>query len=305
MYTYQEAADFAALILYASDMNSQYYDNPTPVPDPRIEEDGWELVGYIWGNDLSVSTDPDTNKKKLFQLPTTVCYGYLAEMKGASGKYAVAIRGTDASNLMEILRDIDTQLISPWHNALEQQVHEGFFRIYNSLRFQPRELMPYRNGSSNNYNQLDLADGLADFIKLRGGSNITIMGHSLGSALASYLMYNIAPLIPHHYACLFACPRPGNQAFSLSIQENFCHGAVNYEVFNYIDDLIPHLPLEISGYSSLQNITNINTPNGVNITSGLTCNHILMSYIARLHLDKYKKIMSSKNTKIKDPCVHL
>ncbi|PHM46455.1 hypothetical protein Xmau_00869 [Xenorhabdus mauleonii] len=305
MYTYQEAAEFAALVLYASDMNSQYYNNPTPVPDPRIEEDEWELVGYIWGNDLSVSTDPDTNKKKLFQLPTTVCYGYLAEMKGARGKYAVAIRGTDTSNLMEILRDIDTELISPWNNVPDQQVHEGFFQIYNSLRFQPRELASYRNYSNPNYNQLNLADGLANFIKVRGGFNITITGHSLGSALASYLMYDIAPLIQHHYACLFACPRPGNQVFSFSIQENFCHGAANYEIFNYVDDLIPHLPLEISGYSSLLHITNINTPDGLDISSGLTCNHTLASYIARLHLDKYKKIMSSKNTKIKDPCVHL
>ncbi|OTA21883.1 phospholipase A1 [Xenorhabdus beddingii] len=300
MYTEKEAAELASLVLYASDMNAQYYNDPTPPPDPRIEEDEWELKGYIWGNDLTTKTDPETHEKTLFHLPTNVCYGYVAEMKRGKGRYVVVIRGTDPTNLLEIIQSLDSKLVSPWINVPNQKVHAGFFKAYRKLKFKPREAMP-----GYDYNLVDLPNGLAGFISLKGGYTVTIIGHSLGAAIASYLMYDIAPLFRRRFACLFACPRPGNQTFANSIQECFFNNAANYEVINYTEDLVPHYPPEVSGYASLSHTTHLSTPDNVNIPDGLVCNHILASYIARLDFDKYKKIMASSHTKIRDSCVRL
>ncbi|PHM26924.1 lipase family protein [Xenorhabdus budapestensis] len=286
--TLSKEAQLASLILYAADMNIQYYNNPTPPPDPRIEEDGWKLVGYISGNDLSFSVDPKTNKQFLIMLPVSVCYGYIAENKKTPKEYIIVIRGTDISNLFEALHDLVPVFTSPWADTPEQKVSMGFYSIYNSLKLTIVD--PEYKGD---LQYLRFSNAIAQFIGIN--TPYTILGHSLGATIAAYLMRDIPLLGDKHKACLFASPKPGNHEFVTYIDNHFS----NYEVFNYEKDLVPHLPLHIPlilEYESLSKVTLLNPPDGLNIADSLGCNHYLASYIAILDPNQFKHLILESKT---------
>ncbi|CBJ82621.1 hypothetical protein XBJ2_1820005 [Xenorhabdus bovienii str. Jollieti] len=300
MYTHTEAAKLASLIMYAYDMNEKYYNNPTPPADPRIKEDGWNLIAYISGDDTSFSVE----KKMLFTLPQSICYGYIAEKKNAPGEYVIIFRGTDDTNLLEDLHNIIAIFTSPWSSAPERKVSRGFYSVYDSLK-----LIAFN--SECDYSQLKLANAITQIIGING--QFTILAHSLGAAIASYLMCDIAFLAPNHSACLFACPRPGNNEFVEYVDNNFSH----YEVFNYAKDIVPNLPpdlpvLNISQqwdyeYKSLPNITLLNPPEALNIADSIGCNHYLTSYIAILDPDEFTRVTTDNDAvqgEVNSHCVH-
>ncbi|OTA17091.1 hypothetical protein Xvie_01346 [Xenorhabdus vietnamensis] len=286
MYTYKEAANFAAFVLYAAKMNEQYYNNPTPPADPRIKEDGWKVIAYISANDLSFSVTP---RKSVW--PDHVCYGYVAEKSSSPEEYVVAIRGTDPSIFLEDIHDGLIDFTSPWTHFPKVEVSQGFFSVYDSMK-----LMTIEPESHHDYSNLKLAEAIAQLIGVN--SQFTIIGHSLGSAIASYLMYEIGSITPNHSACLFACPRPGNKEFSKHVTQNFS----NFAVFNYIDDVIPHLPPEILGYSSLDYTNEFKPQTKLDISDGPLCSHYLINYIARLDLDVFKRVTKYGDI---DSCINL
>ncbi|MDC9594754.1 lipase family protein [Xenorhabdus sp. IM139775] len=279
MYTYKQAANFAAFVLYAMEMNTQYYNHPTPPADPRINEDGWRVIAYLSADDLSFSVTPRKG-----EWPDHVCYGYVAEKnvaekRPASGEYIVAIRGTDPTILLEDIHDGLMDFSSPWTRFPKIAVSQGFFSLYDSMK-----LIAIEPESHCDYSKLKLAEAITQLIGK--DSRFTIVGHSLGAAIASYLMYEIGPLAPNHSACLFACPRPGNKAFSKRVSQNFSH----FAVFNYIDDVVPHLPPEFLAYASLDPINEFKSQTPLDISDGPLCNHYLINYIARLDLDVFNRV---------------
>ncbi|MBE8595717.1 lipase family protein [Xenorhabdus sp. BG5] len=290
MYTYKEAANFAAFVLYAAKMNEKYYNNPTPPADPRIEEDGWKVIAYISANDLSFSVTPRKG-----ELPDHVCYGYVAkkvaEKNNSPGEYIIAIRGTDPTILLEDVHDGLIDFTSPWTRFPKIEVSQGFFSVYDSMKLITIEPESYRD-----YSNLKLAEAIVQFIGVN--SQFTIAGHSLGAAIASYLMYEIGPMALNHSACLFACPRPGNREFSKFVTQNFS----NFAVFNYIDDVIPHLPPKILGYASLDYINEFKPQTNLDISDGPLCSHYLINYIARLDLDVFKRVTKYGDI---DSCINL
>ncbi|CDG20313.1 conserved protein of unknown function [Xenorhabdus poinarii G6] len=284
MYSYKEAANFAALVLYAAKMNEQYDNNPTPPADPRIKEDGWKIIAYISADDLSFSVTPK------IAFPNHVCYGYVAEKRASPGTYVIAIRGTDPAILLEDIHDGVIAFASPWRHSPKVTVSQGFFSIYDSMKLTVVE------PKSHHDDHLKLAEAITQLI---GANNpFTIVGHSLGAAIASYLMYEMGPLAPNHSACLFACPRPGNSEFSKHLTQNFRH----FAVFNYVDDVIPHLPPEILGYDSLDYINTFNPQTNLDISDGPLCSHYLINYIARLDLNVFKRVTKYGDI---DSCINL
>ncbi|PHM74413.1 lipase family protein [Xenorhabdus kozodoii] len=286
MYTYKEAANFAAFVLYAAKMNQQYYNNPTPPADPRIEEDGWKVIAYLSADDLSFSVTPRKS-----ELPNHVCYGYVAANNHSPEEYIVAIRGTDPSILLEDIHDGWISFTSPWLRFPKLAVSQGFFSVYDSMK-----LVALEPEFLHDYSQLKLAEAIAQLIGIRG--QLTIVGHSLGAAIASYLMYEIGPIVPNHSACLLACPRPGNREFSKHVTQHFNR----FAVFNYIDDVIPHLPPKILGYSSLDYINEFHPQTNLDISDGPLCGHYLIDYIARLDLDVFKRVTKYGDI---DSCINL
>ncbi|PHM33604.1 conserved hypothetical protein [Xenorhabdus innexi] len=299
--TLPKKAQLASLILYAAEMNRQHYNNPTPPADPRLEEDGWDLVAYISGNDLSFSVNPKTNQQFLITLPTHVCYGYIAKNKKTPTEYVIAIRGTDDSNLLEALHDIVPAFTSPWADTPQQKVNMGFYSVYNSLKLNIIE-PEYKDS----YRHLKFSNAIAQFIGIN--TPYTILGHSLGAVIATYLMRDIPLLGDKHKACLFASPRAGNQEFATHIDNHFA----NYETFSYEKDLVPHLPPYIPfilEYESLSKSELLKTPDGLNINNSLGCNHHLTSYIALLDPEQLQKLLrdpqASEDLKTTSECVSL
>lgn len=271
------AAANAALVLYAWDMCNADFDSPTPPLDPRIQAAGWKVLGYFIGNDnILIPSDDDSSGKKhrlSCDLNKQVCYGYLA--CNASNEYIAVIRGTDGAE--EWLDDCAFLHKTP-QPPLQGKVDSGFYDIFNSLRYQ----------AVDNTSTARLANGIADVIE---NNVITVLGHSLGSVLATYLCAELTGQCKPQQisACLFASPKPGDKAFA-SYFETL---KINYQIFNYKSDIVPDLPP--LGYSALNNITllGIDPAYDIQISSRKACCHHLTTYIALLDLSLFQKILAS------------
>src|ERR1700759_4914380 len=97
-------------------------------------------------------------------------------------------------------------------------------------------------------NSISAEKGVADKV---GNAAVTVVGHSLGSAIATYLTYDLAKLAKGPVsACLFASPRTGNAAWVAA----FDAAIKDYALFNYILDIVPKVPfdaLPLIQYSTL------------------------------------------------------
>ncbi|MEX0444959.1 lipase family protein [Xenorhabdus sp. SGI246] len=278
MYSVNADDKFASLVLYAASMYEQYPNDPKPPPDPRIERDGWKLTGYILGNNFHFEKNAKTNKNELMISVTNVISGYIAERITNPGEYFIALRGT--KTLTEALEEIHINYIYPWSDTPDQAVFDGFYKLYESLKL----ITPY--DTEIDYTRFKLADAIARFIGTYG--QYTISGHSLGAAMATYLIRDIYDKAPNGRACLFASPKTGNQEFVTYVDQHFRDNVV----INYINDIVPRLPYFFG--EQLPNVNKLIPIDKVTIHDSIICNHALLSYIALLNrfqffnvLDKY------------------
>ncbi|MGQ6504526.1 lipase family protein, partial [Serratia sp. IR-2025] len=253
----------AALVIYAWDMCSKNLRNLTPEPDERIAHDGWHVCGYISGND-----DVDGHHLK------EACYGYVA--RNEAGEFVAVIRGT--TGIMEWIDDAKFPLKTP-DAPFEGKVESGFYSIYRSMQYRP----------TNRMETLPLTAGITGLI---GDNPLTVIGHSLGSALATYLALELSANTCRQHVALraFASPRPGNQAFTAYAHQTM----LDYLVVNYQHDVVPRLPL--LGYSALPNLRMLNTSPHVAIAGTSTCSHHLISYIALLDKPEFIRVMAQEGT---------
>ncbi|MDC9594398.1 lipase family protein [Xenorhabdus sp. IM139775] len=270
MFTVNYFDSFAALVLYAATMYDQYPNDIMPPPDPRIEKDGWKLRAYISCNYYYTFMNTKTNKKELIFSDDRVNHGYIAERIENPGEYFVALRGT--KTFEEALKDLNVGYIQPWPDTPEQSVFEGFYSVYKSLN-----LVVPDNTTGIDYSQLELADAITQLIGV--ASCCTISGHSLGAAVVTYLMRDIYNKAPYYRSCLFASPNVGNDEFVEYVSEHF----KDYNVLNYINDLIPELP---PNSEQLPNVITLYPRDDVIIDDSITCKHTILTYLALIN--KYK-----------------
>lgn len=274
------AAHYAALLIYTWDMCSIDLSCCAPTLDPRIESAGWSVVGYLLGSDNIIQTERSTGKKQLVaNAPTEhkVCYGYLA--KNSEGEYIATFRGTDG--VEEWFDDFEFFPKKP-RPPLEGKVDSGFYEIFDSMIYQ----------SVNNAPPCRLAPGIAAAI---GNAPLTLIGHSLGTTLGIYASAELAALCDRNKLSiyLFACPKPGDKAFS----DYFEQLGLRYQVFNYQKDWVPDLPP--LGYSALQNIQILpvgGIDGDVHIGMDKTCCHHLISYTALLSTQVFQQILNLPGT---------
>lgn len=281
MFSNTQAAKFAALVMYGWDMCNNDLYCLSPTPDPRIATEGWHVMGYISGNDNILKSGKNIRRKMLdvsSDCDNRVCYGYLAN--NSTNDYVAVIRGTDGAE--EWFDDFDFILCEP-KAPLKGKVDGGFYGIYKTLQFSTKT-------SSNK----QLAAGIAQTI---AGANITVLGHSLGSALATYLTAELVALLSPSQvtACLFASPKTGNSDFTCYMQSN----VKNYQVFNYKKDLVPLTPP--LGYSSLPNCTIFSEgQSALTISPTPACCHHLICYIALLDVDFYLQLVRMPTMTVDD-----
>lgn len=229
---------------------------PTPLENTEITKN-WNVAGYINSNNGFFSDFVKDKNQEVF-------FGYLLQAKENPNEYKAVIRGT--ANKAEWCDNFKSVL--EFHKEVGW-VESGFYDIYENMT------LTTLDGKINS-----IAQGLSELVNK--GNNLTITGHSLGSALASYVMYDVSRKVNNKNnvdMCLFASPKPGNEKFSNDFQKV----TDNYVVYNYSRDLVPDVPLEITGYEDLQNVKRI-TPQSAQaiIKDEVTSNHHVICYAAMI-----------------------
>lgn len=272
LFTYPQAAEWGLLI--ADVMNAYQAGDPhimcrQPLPGSRLAA-SWQIHGCLVANDAFGVSDANSWR----------FYGVLAQQVETS-EYAVVLRGT--ANIQEWIDSLKCCLIS--HPAPEAgKVEEGFFRLYQSMRYLP--LRQDGNGLLSNIPDTapSAASGIYDAV---GGHHLVITGHSLGAALGTYLAFDLAdryysnqPQAATLSMCLFASPRPGNKGFADRFEGLM---ADCYLVYNYARDIVPHLPPSLFDYCSLTEVVEL-TPQTAKavIAADIACNHHILCYCAML-----------------------
>jgi hypothetical protein len=262
-FTNTTAAAYGLLAMHAMDM-FRVGGSLTPPAAPGLTAAGWTVRAYITGNDSLLDKGPLQLKGAV------VFYGYLAER--APGELAAVIRGTDG--FVEWVEDGEfppilyaPQIPLPATQA-SISVEQGFWTLYASMQL----ISP--TGAA--------LGALAPAITNAAGSTgtVTVVGHSLGAALATYLTLDLARggLGPRVSACLFASPHTGNQGFVTLFDQTIA----DYRLFNYVLDLVPRVPLGL-GYMPLPRRTVLQPATAeANIRVSIACNHHVICYCAML-----------------------
>ncbi len=260
-----EAIGYGWLTLCAEDMYARTPGTLAPTPDPRIESAGWTIVGLLTAMD-ALFPEPDETDRTLWPDPgKRVFYGFLVRNKADPTLFTAAIRGT--SGMVEWVIDAEFPLAP--HPAYPQaSVERGFWSVYQTM-----SLADPLTGATTHQNA---AEGVAALV---GAGSVVVTGHSLGSALATYFALALAVRMPTQVsACLFASPRTGDAAWVAIFDQH----VGDYRLFNYLLDVVPHVPT--FGYSALSKVTVIDPSTAqAGIRLDLLCNHHLIDYCAMIN----------------------
>ncbi len=263
------SAQRALLAMYAEDMyNPAEADALNPPLDPRAS-DSWRIVGYLTAANALFSA-------QTIQLGERVYFGFLANSIATPSQYVAVVRGTESA--IEWLENLEGLLVP---HPLAGQVEQGFFSIYQSLRYSAAGAGTLARAQAEG----DTAGAVGIAAALPPNASLTVIGHSLGSALGTYLLCDLAQIAPRQFsldACLIASPHAGDRTFV----ERVDHDAPLYKVYNYIFDIVPHVPPSLPlgfGFQPLPKATWITSNDAqARINNDLLCNHHAFCYAAML-----------------------
>jgi triacylglycerol lipase len=257
-----EAVPFGLLAMVAEDMYAAPGTLAPPV-DARIAAAGWNVVAYVTAQDVIIPPKESPDQTLHINHGSRVFYGYVAQSATNPKTFVAAIRGTEG--IIEWLIDADFVPI-PHPRYPTARVEQGFWSIYQTMS------LADLSGVTTSQNA---AEGIE---KLVSDGSIMVVGHSLGSALATFFVEDVAERRPNATACLFASPRTGDLAWTTIFDNN----VGDYSLFNYIIDVVPHVPTGI-GYSTLSKAKVIQ-PLAANagVKLDLFCDHHIICYCAML-----------------------
>ena len=276
-----EVVDHGFLVAFAEGMYVP--GSTTPHDEPRIAQAGWDVVGHFLAFD-SILPDPSSlppGAPTTVKLGQTVFYGFLACNHADPTRYAAAIRGT--SGFAEWAIDADfLPLAHP--NLPGATVENGFWSIYASMTLV--DLAGKAIG-------LKAADGIAQVV---GEGTVAVCGHSLGSAIATYLSFDVAKLIaPRASACLFASPRTGDLEWTTA----YAVVVASYRLTNYLLDVVPYVPFNAPPafqYSTLPGaLILLPSTAQAEVKFDIRCNHNLICYCAMIDYAGTKKRASAQD----------
>jgi triacylglycerol lipase len=268
-----EAVGYGLLAMYAEDMYSPV-GSLHPTADSRIAAAsgiaaaGWKVVGYLTA--LEALFPPQ--KTLSLDNARRVFFGFVAQDNSNPNSYVAAVRGTDG--IVEWVIDAEfVPIPHPRHPG--STVEQGFWNIYQTM-----SLADPATGVTTHQNA---AEGIEKLVGTAG--TIVVIGHSLGSALATYLAEDLSERLPSRVsACLFASPHTGNSTWVSLFDNNIG----NYRLFNYILDIVTHVPA-LLGFAALPKVTEIQPGTGqgglvaqAGIELSLLCNHHVICYCAMI-----------------------
>ncbi|MGC8520036.1 MAG: lipase family protein [Steroidobacteraceae bacterium] len=219
---------------------------------PAWIADRYRLAGWITGDD-----------RTWFSEPPRTFYGWLLE--AASG-YVVVLRGTES--VAEWLIDADFPPRIAHH--LGGEVESGFYGLYTTLALEPEP------------ETVGLPTALIPALRAYcAGRHVTVTGHSLGAALATYATLDLAaarvqsgPAAPggeQVTGVFIASPHPGDREFAAAFAATV-KDAVDY---HYQPDLVGDVPWGM-GYTALECVETI--PANPAIPDNPASNHHAVHY---------------------------
>ncbi len=236
-------AELAFLALYAEDAFSTARSTPGAdlvhvAPDPRLVPD-WTVRATL----TAVDSVSGMGAQDVF-------YGWLLER---AGQFVLAIRGTADPEEWAL----DAEFWPRTVEGIPGSVEDGFWSVAETLMIDGKPL-------------LDLAAIMTD--------PITVVGHSLGAAVATYAAYDLAEAGMTVSARMIASPHPGDEDFAKA----FALRVPDHVAYVNTDDLVPTVPA-LFGYTHVPNVVNLSpSALGVQIDGGPAGDHHVLSYVAMM-----------------------
>jgi hypothetical protein len=218
-----------------------------------ISAAGYTFLQTIYGDDLA--TDIDCH------LGVVVTFGFLAV--SAAKELVAVIRGTDT--ILEWLHDGSFLMVASPISGSHGYTEDGFTAVYKSLRI----------GKANG--TLAAKDSIKSYLDTGAAASVTVCGHSLGGALATFLTLdvglNTSCKAPTSYT--YASPRVGEHLFAGSYNASI---PATYRIQNR-QDLVPKLPPILPlPYEHVNTQYELNPPPN-KISPSIPCMHHLTTYL--------------------------
>lgn len=214
---------------------------------------GYKYLDTLYGNELATDINPHAGE--------IVSFGFLA--LSPTNELVVSIRGT--STIWEWIHDASFLMVPSPILGLSGFTEDGFTSIYRSLR---TDKAP---GST------CAVAAIKAHLTAGAATSVTVCGHSLGGALATLLVVDVAINTPckSPAAYTFASPRAGDHLFAASANSSV---PAHYRIVNR-QDLVPQLPPILPlPYEHVNTKYELNPPFG-KIKSNLVCMHHIATYI--------------------------
>ncbi|RAJ05522.1 lipase (class 3) [Chitinophaga skermanii] len=286
--TYSDAITAAELVAIAVGINKRATENNAPNPNPSKEayqnicdDDDYALLvdrGFLSKFKIlyNIQVKEMDNLTPIFSY-----FGFIAQHK--MSKYVViAIRGTQ--DKFETHKDEESAPVTfKEYTNITARVPKGFYKIFENAR-----VITLPDGTNNEIH-IPLSEFAANIDKHINVSTaqITVMGHSLGAAVATYFaatatanrtLANKLSL----YLCTLASPMPGDANFVSTFNKNITGSA---RIFNVEDD-VPNYPVhKENGENIYQHVAGgmaIDSTNDEHVNhnpkTGFACAHQLPVY---------------------------
>lgn len=262
-----------AQFAFLADTAEEMFINDALTPALPSTVEGWKIWGHL------------NARNALFGLQGIGAghfeyYGFLAHSQKSEKDFVIVVRGTRLP--LEWFEDMQVLLL-PIIGPRVGMVHHGFWSIYDSMHY----------ANVGDAVAINLIDGLN--ARIPTGANVTVVGHSMGAVLATYLATDLARASRYHdggrrfevHLVAFGSPRPGDSNFAVNVDVTI--GRENYIVYNYTRDVVTHAPPSLPlglGYQHLPNVHWI-TPGTAQavVINQPGCNHECLSYAALIDGD--------------------
>lgn len=258
--------EIAFLSLYAEDAFAMAKASGSnllnPPPDPRLASK-WKILSTL------TAIDAPLRIGKYKMGAREVFYGWLLQ---SGTQRMLAIRGTGSR--IEWL--IDGLFAPRAAHPVAGKVESGFWSVYASMKIDGKPLTSIQGP-------------------------VTVVGHSLGAALATYASLELAKAGAKVRGVFVASPHPGDAEFCKAFGE----AVPDHVMYRNVKDVVPTVPFWFS-YSDVPNVKTLSAAEaGIKITGGWGGQHHILSYVALLERNA---IASFKPLPIDQPfldCVHL
>ncbi len=271
-----DAAQAALLGSFVAAAYSMFDANPgnlTPAQSPDFPP-GYSLTAWIQMQDFIVADGPP------------MFYGFIAQSQAQPGQCVLAIRGT--SNPEEWWDDVNAAYRNTFKDPGCGTVGSGFAKIYDTLEVV--EAPGAAHADAQAPRSLKAQGGFAQQVAahVRGLSSraaqgagpapngsIAVVGHSLGSALATlYTLDNaISERLAHPALCTFASPLVGDGTFAAKFNSL---ALTSWRIVNR-PDLVPNVPPTWFGFVHVNSEVMLDSKGAVKPTVG--CWHSLQTYL--------------------------